>query len=132
MTEKIPDNFHIVARERAELRKLKREAGPETADIIINELDAINEKAKEFAEFRAENSEEAKSKLKKEKEQYEKSSWLDEESISNELGESYNILSQSRSALNEVSDFEMQMLRTEKVMIQGGSEIFSKNCAVRA
>jgi hypothetical protein len=106
------ENFHQLARERAELRRMQKdEPGLETAEIIADELESLNKRAEEFTKLRQENPVGARSRLKSEREAYTVSSWLDEASIGEELGEAYEIISASSSKLDEISDFETSQLR---------------------
>lgn len=104
-------NFHQIARERAELRRIDRVTGAETANIIEEELEALDQKAQEFSRIRKEDPKVAKELLKTQKHKYERSEWLDEATIQAELGEVYDILTESKDKLSEVDDFEMRQLR---------------------
>ena len=105
-------NFHEVARERAALRRMKREAGPETADIIAEELDELNKKAVEFSRtLQGEGLAKTKELLKVQKESYEKTKWINEPAIAEEVGPTYSLLAEAETKLAEVQDFEMSQLR---------------------
>lgn len=104
-------NFHQIARERAELRRIDRTTGAETANIIEEELKALDQKAQEFSRIRKEDPKVAKELLRTQKHKYERSEWLDEATIQAELGEAYDILTESKNKLSEVDDFEMRQLR---------------------
>lgn len=112
-------NFHQIARERAELRHSlnsleSAESSPEIKAItekLEEELEDIDQEAKKFSIKEMGGLTEAKKRLRKQKEESEKSAWIDEDSIGRELGPVYNELSKKTEGLENITDFEMARLR---------------------
>ena len=114
MPEKIetPENFHQVAKERTALRRWIRESGEGTPEALISELEDLNAKARKFSELRKRDSKAAEELLKGQKAVYEKSAgWLDEDSIREQIGPTYDLLSRTYAAIGGADDFEVDSLR---------------------
>ena len=106
-------NFHEVARERAGLRKIKRETPEAFQDQIEIALEEAHEKAKLFKAERGKDKTKAKERLKADKEKAESSLWLDRTKIDKEIPEFPEIDALS-TKLEDTVNFKMTLLHRKK------------------
>lgn len=106
-------NFYDLAEERRGLRKAVRESEEsETAKKVLEKtLEAVNEEAKSFSIKEAGGLKPARDILKADKERSDRSAWINEEVIEQEIGPSFADISELEENLADLRDFEMRRLR---------------------
>ena len=121
-SKSVPDleeaNFDEISRERSELRKAKNKSELGVTEILAEELEELNKKAVKFSISGEGGLSKAKTRLKIDKDKFEKKKEttvrtipVDDKAIGLELGETYDILSEAVEKLENVRDFEMNQLR---------------------
>jgi len=128
MTERLPTsepqsvqdkeiNFHQITRERVHIRRalraLKRDSASESIStaVIQKVLETLDADAKRFSIKEHGGLAESVDILREQRELYEKSDWLDEEAIGQEIGPIYQDITHSKEQLADLTDLEIASLR---------------------